>query len=497
MNEKPLIMKIRENYRYFGGLSLLYGLIFTFCLYKNMSGVTFPICVIVTIAFAILFMKKIEFHLQRNSIAYIVGMILLAISTAFTSSFFLHFFNLIGIILLFFVFMIHQFYNDDKWNFPAYLKRILILAGTIIECIPYPYWHGTKYISQNKDSKNHNTVIAIVIGVLVSLVILSITLPLLLRSDMMFSKIFGEILKHINFSTIFGICFMGILGFTLCYAFFGAICKYNFPEGRERKLKYYNPVIGITFTSIVSFVYIIYCIIQIIYLFIGISVGLPENVSYAQYARGGFWELLFVSFINFVIVLTCMYIFSENMILKIVLTFISGCTFIMIMSAAYRMFLYIGAYHLTFLRIFVLWFLIVLTFIMGGVIISIYMKKFPLFHYIVAVVSVFYICLSFSRPDTIVAKYNIAHMKEISSGDVSYLLYNLSWDAAPQIVKLDEKIKDESIKNEDEFLTGKLQYYFNNILEENEGIYFRKANYSRIRAKMAAEKWLEENPYSE
>ncbi len=493
MNEKPLITKMRENYRYFGGLSLIYGLIFTFCLYKNMSGITFPICVAITIIFAILFMKKIGFSLQRNSILYITGMILLGISTSFTSSFFLHFFNLLGIILLFFVFMIHQFYNDINWNFPAYLKRIFILFGTVIECIPYPYWHGSKYFNRNKENKNHNTLIAIVIGVLLSLAVLCVTLPLLLKSDLMFAKIFGEILKHINFSTIFGVSFTGILGFTLCYAFFSALCKYNFPEGRARKLKYYNPIIGITFTSVISFVYFVYCMIQIMYLFIGIHAGLPENVTYAQYARGGFWELLFVSFINFVMVLMCMYIFSDNLVLKIVLTFVSGCTFIMILSAAYRMILYIGAYHLTFLRILVLWFLTVLTFIMGGVIISIYMKKFPLFQYIVAVVSVFYISLSFLRPDTIVAKYNITHMDEASCENVFYLLYNTSWDAVPEIAKLDKKVDLTKIKNENEFFEEQIKNYFIYVSEENNDIYFRKANYSRIKAKLVADRWLEEH----
>ncbi len=41
MKENMLMMKIRDNYKYFGGLSLVYGLIFTFCLYKNVSGITF------------------------------------------------------------------------------------------------------------------------------------------------------------------------------------------------------------------------------------------------------------------------------------------------------------------------------------------------------------------------------------------------------------------------------------------------------------------------
>lgn len=500
MNEKPLVIRMRENYKYFGGLSILYGLIFAFCLYKNMSGITFPVCVAATIIFAVLFMKKINYKLQKQSVPYIAGMILLGISTAFTSSFFLHFFNLLGIILLFFIFMIHQFYNDRNWNFPAYLMRIFILFGTMIECIPYPYWHGSRYLSRNKDNKNHNTLLAIVIGVLVALGILSITLPLLLKSDLMFAKIFGELLKHINFSEIFGVSFTIIIGFTLCYALFGALCKYNFPEGKMRKLKYYNPVIGITFTSVISFIYVIYCIIQIMYLFVGIQAGLPEGVTYAKYARGGFWELLFVSIINFIMVLVCMYIFSDNLILKIVLTIVSGCTFIMIISAAYRMFLYIGVYHLTFLRILVLWFLLVLTLIMTGVIISIYKKKFPLFHYIVAVVGVLYISLSLSRPDAIIAKYNIQYLEEMDSDDIysniNYLIYSTSQDAAPALAELDVK----ELKN----VTGydiernMLYEYFKNISEENEGIYFRKANYSRIRAKLAADRWLKEHEeYSE
>lgn len=36
--------------------------------------------------------------------------------------------------------------------------------------------------------------------------------------------------------------------------------------------------------------------------------------------------------------------------------------------------------------------------------------------------------------------------------------------------------------------------YFTNISADNDGIYFRKANYSRIRAKLAADKWLKEHP---
>ncbi|MFR1056129.1 MAG: DUF4173 domain-containing protein [[Clostridium] scindens] len=500
VTERPLVAKMRENYRYFGGLSLLYGIIFAFCLYKNMHGITFPICVAVTIVFAVLFLKKINYRIMKQSLPYIAGMILLSISTVFTSSFFLHFFNLAGIILLFFVFMIHQFYNDRDWNFPAYLKRIFILAGTVMESIPKPYAHGAEYLGGSKNKKNH-IFIAIAIGLCIAIGSLCVILPLLLNSDIIFAKFFGEMLKYINFSTIFGIALTVVIGFTLSYAFFCGLCKYNFPEGKERRRKYYNPVIGITFTSVISFIYLIYCLIQIMYLFIGIQKGLPSDVTYAQYARTGFWELLTVGMINFVMVLLCMYLFQDHIAMKIILTIISGCTFIMLFSAAYRMMMYIGAYHLTFLRILVLWFLIVLALIMGGIIISIYKGRFPLFRYIMGVVSILYIGLAFSRPEVVAAKYNIAHEGKLKVEDVRYMMSQMSIDVAPIIAGIDPRsdvdYTSKGIYENADNLEQSMYYYFSDIAQGNEGIFFRKANYSRIRAKLAADKYLELNDRGE
>ncbi len=42
-----------------------------------------------------------------------------------------------------------------------------------------------------------------------------------------------------------------------------------------------------------------------------------------------------------------------------------------------------------------------------------------------------------------------------------------------------------------------MYYYFSDIAQGNEGIFFRKANYSRIRAKLAADKYLELNDRGE
>lgn len=59
---------------------------------------------------------------------------------------------------------------------------------------------------------------------------------------------------------------------------------------------------------------------------------------------------------------------------------------------------------------------------------------------------VFYLFFAFMRPDYVVAKYNIAHMEEISSYDMYYLT-NLSLDAVPALTDIKEEQMNENAKN--------------------------------------------------
>ncbi|WP_353960240.1 DUF4153 domain-containing protein, partial [Klebsiella pneumoniae] len=64
---------------------------------------------------------------------------------------------------------------------------------------------------------------------------------------------------------------------------------------------------------------------QVIYLFGGLGT-LPENYTYASYAREGFFQLVFVCILNLSMVLICKKYFRDNRILKVILTFICSCT---------------------------------------------------------------------------------------------------------------------------------------------------------------------------
>ncbi len=122
--------------------------------------------------------------------------------------------------------------------------------------------------------------------------------------------------------------------------------------------------------------------------------------------------------------------FKENKIKKILLTVISACTYIMIASSAYRMCLYIREYHLTFLRVFVLWMLALIAVWLGGIIAQIYREGFPLFRYTIVIVTIFVFAFGIAKPDYWIAKYDVAHL---TNPQDTYYLSGLSTDAAPAI----------------------------------------------------------------
>ena len=161
------------------------------------------------------------------------------------------------------------------------------------------------------------------------------------------------------------------------------------------------------------------------------------------------------------------------------------------------MIIYISYYYLTFLRILVLWALLVLALLFVGVLVSIYCEKFRLFRYSMAVVTVLYLALSFSHPDYLIAKVNLANTNTghigIAGGEAApyndfRLIRGLSADAAPAVIPY---LREKGYVKEVFELQIQGQRYFETYLEnlerntENVGV--RTFNVSLYRAKKLLE----------
>lgn len=492
--------KIKNNYKYFGSISILYGIIFAFCMYRNLFGATFLIYAATTVVVLVLFLNKTEIKIKKETKIYFMAIIFLGMSTCITANKLIQFMNWFFIIGLLVIAMLNQFFDDSTWDIPTYIINSVMLFFTTIR---YSFLSAkeTKKFLATKEEKDNKNVSYVIIGSIVAFGVLVLIIPMLMSSDMIFKSIFVKIFDTISLQKIMpnlwtgcGIFITAFAGFALIYALFYASCHVKFGEKRELVMEKYPAAVGISFCAVIGGIYLLYSGIQVVYLFFNRSGSLPEGITYSQYARAGFWQLAAVAFINIIMVLVCAYLFEENRHLKWLLTLISGCTYIMISSAAYRMCLYVAAYHLTFLRVLVLWFLLILALIMGGVIVSIYKKRFSLVRFMITVTVSGYLAFSLACPDYWIAKYNTAYIQDIRVKDVEYMIYGLTIDAAPVVADIDyETILADCDEEDQKYIKGRLYTYFRQISDNNEEIYFRKANVGRIRAKHAADQYLKQH----
>ena len=409
MNSKEMIPEEenQEGAKIFGklaGASLLYALVYTGCLFENVMGLASVLWVASSVWY-VRFVFRMFGEKERRDNGIVLGMIvLLGISTVLTGNEWIGWMNDLIIFVLLVGILLHNFAQDTGWNFGKYLAEI---------------------------------VAAVLIGICAAVPCLMVLVLLLMSADMVFADLLVRFAGVFRFPVkLLRILLMLVFGFLSSYCGVRYVQKHA-ADIKPSAGKTAEPLIAIAFTAPIAVLYLLFSAIQIVYLFIG-NMQLPAGVTYAEYARRGFFQLLFVCVLNLAAVLFIQSYFKENRVLKALLLAISGCTLIMTASSACRMLLYIRAYQLTFLRVSVLVALAVIALLMAGVIAKIVKPQFPLFRYGFVLVGAVYLVFSFSHVDYFIAAYNLTHTSWEASGeetvDYSYL-YTLSTDAAPAIEK--------------------------------------------------------------
>lgn len=467
------------NRRYMLGIyTAVYAIFYSFCLYKNLGGATFPFFVIGTLCYIMLCTKEFGLTWKKDSIFAVVAVTLIGISQMLTGNTFIRIVNVLLVFLLLTYIILHQFSYDEKWHILRHFANILSTFFAGIYNIYAPVSDFMKY-KNNKNAEGENKKsfpwYIIVITAVVCIPFLFIVIAMLSSADVVFANMWKKILDAIIIEgTWYKPVILSIFVFFFTYGIVAKLLKFPY-SGEASVIKKYNPLIAMTAGVMFGSVYLIFSVIQIFYLFIG-NFSLPNGYSYAQYAREGFFELLFVCALNLCMVLVGIILFDDNKKLKVILSVICGCTYIMTASSAFRMILYIRYYYFSFLRILVLWTLFVIFLLLTGLTIQIWKKDFKLFKYGIIVCSVCYIALAFSHIDAQITRWNLANSEKSNEfflapntyDDYKYL-HELSSDAIPALVK-------------SRILTNSEIVYFQEIYEDKE-INLRNFNLSIYLAK--------------
>ena len=435
--------KVKENFHIFGISTFLYACLYAFCMYKNESGVTYSFFVAGSLVYICYCLSKLGITLKKDNGFYMISMVLLSVSTFCTDDGRIIFFNKLGVFLLTISMLLSIVYRTQEWNLGKYLSSICSSCMLALGQLGAPLADAVWYCKNKLDKKNCRY-LYVLIGLVITIPLFVVVFLLLTSADAVFRNMADNLLSDFAFGDVMAVAWMICFMFFVSYCMLVQFCKKPLQEEVSDNRRG-EPLIAIPVVTVLSLLYLVFSGVQILYLFMG-NMELPAGYTYAEYAREGFFQLLAVGILNLILVLVCLYYFKTHKVLKVVLTVMSACTFIMLASSGMRMIIYIQYYYMTFLRILVLWSLLVLFLLFVGVMIYIHKDRFPLFRYSVVVVTCLYLCLSFSHPDYWIAKVNVASMQEERSDffqgrayhDYRYLS-TLNADAAPVLLEFLEE----------------------------------------------------------
>lgn len=461
-------------------------------IYGIVSAITF-ICLILTqtpgisvflffliqISSLIIILKNRIGDKNLKGLFLMLPILIIALNSFVSSSYLLGPTNFLAIVILYSVMFLvlnnELYFKNISIN--SFLKMILNAIEPFLNFVVPFKW----YAERSKNNDKNLLVRRIVIGIVISMPCALFLIIMLSSADMVFRSNFNSFLKSIEglfeffnaFKLILG-TFVGLYLFGHLYSVFKedekSLTELTVSNNSIRQIKGDLVILNILLVSLLA-IYTVFIAIQFKYLF---SVGnLPNGLNYAEYARRGFFELVFLSILNIALILLTTYLLKDKiyyeknkwaLLTKFMLVYLCLITQILLVSSFYRMSLYDSAYGFTRLRLLVYMFLIFEEVGLIATLVYIIKRNFNIIAVYAVVGLAFYLTLNLVKIDEIIARRNIdMYLAGATENlDINYLT-SLSFDAAPEIIRLLDEEVDFMTRNQARiYLEAVEEYYSSN-----------------------------------
>ena len=278
--------------------------------------------------------------------------------------------------------------------------------------------------AENPENSGSRPILFILLGLLLALPVLLLLGALLSAADPVFGHLFQNLRDFLagwSLDQLLGKLLLTVLLLPFLFSFLhSGRSGWRLPlagglrpdAGAVRKTGLaVNRTMLITFLSCVNLLYLVFAIIQLTYLTGAFRAELPAGLTYAEYARSGFFELSFVCLINLALILLAVRSGSRKgpagLAIRLESLLLIAGSFVQWASAIYRMRLYIATFGLTLLRFYVTAFMLLLAVLFLLLLAREFLSSLPLFKLMAAAALLALLVLNFSNADARIAEYNV------------------------------------------------------------------------------------------
>ena len=298
---------------------------------------------------------------------------------------------------------------------------------------------------------------AVAVGLAVSVPIVAVMITLLMQADAAFEGLL-DLLPEADWQEIVLALAFGTGCAWLLYTRSVALHRADKKKARKSKFRGFSHLTIHTVLIAVCLVYCVYLVSQLAYLSGGLSGILPEEYTMAEYARRGFFEMAWLCAINLTIIACGVGLLEKQektpLLTRLLCLFIGLVTLFLVATASAKMFMYIGGYGLTRLRVLTEVIMIWLGLASALVCLWLFLPKMPYMKAVLLLALAMGAGVLWADVDTQVARYNVRayqsgaletidveHLTRLGPGAIPYIM-ELTGDDDPEVAKRAQKHLD-------------------------------------------------------
>lgn len=434
----------------FAWLSYIFAYLFCRSVHTASSPLGSTLFILILFAATGVFLHAIKRKPNITASAVAISAVTVSLSFVFSSNTFIHFFAFSYAVVAYCYFIYASAGSKFKASFSNFIIADFLKSAVLLPIKYISKIEMLRAVFQGKTKKSMGFLLKLIIGLAVAAIPTAVVLLLLLYDasfESLINRIFDfdivTVLSHV--ASLFYAVFIGAFIYSIYISSVdGRDIDFLTEEKirqRESKIRFSPVATSVAASVPLLAVYVIFFISQWKYYISGFTGVLPQDFSYAEYAREGFFQLCAVSAINLVII-ALIIAFSKksrfySLSIKALTCVFSAFTLVLISTAIAKMVMYIKCYGLTQKRIYATWFMAVLALVFIAVALSRFIPKIKIAAVSSAIVVIAFAGLSLCNVDSIISKYNVDRYLDGSLKTVDVVaLSNLGDAAVPDMVRL-------------------------------------------------------------
>lgn len=384
---------------------------------------------------------------RRESRVLLYGNLILAATFALTSNPWFRWWNFLALLVLVPIHTASLFSGDllPWWDPAMLIQRLRLLCGGL-------FCHlGAAPAALAAGRERRSLRLTVILGAAAALALVSVLLPVLASADALFAAVTQGLVTLIRTHLARGLWKLFWALIWTPFLFGLLYCLRRVPAKAEiRPLPAMEGILFAIILAALDGLYLLFLAVQSAGLFGGPDYLAQKGVSYAEWARSGFFQMVGVTIVNLTVTLAALTFSGREdrawKPLRLLSALLAGESLVLLASAAWRMTLYVSAYGLSFKRCMTYWGMVMMALFFLAAMWKIRKPDFGFCRLAFPLALAGWLAVNCVPVDLLVARNQVDRYlaAEALGGkpsiSIDYLLHDLSYDTLPELARLDSRL---------------------------------------------------------